>query len=332
MDLLKQETPLAPPFPTLPHWSENFCLSSFDPALGIGLWLHLGRWRKDLTMWRETVVVTWPDGTVSGYRAYGNARATADNPGGPNYAVHVPEPGRRLTYSFLGGVQRVPSDSMKSGLQIDGPRHRLAFELEFTSEADIWDLHKVGSSQEFLGTGHIEQIGAVRGQISIDGEDYAYNGKGNRDHSMGPRDTPTLGSHQWLQGYFENGKSFLVYDAVLRGHEAPVFCEAVVYDGNTLHDGRLTYPWRIQSAADATRDYGFSIAYDGGVLDIKTAGIHNTAYLSFTAPNDHYIGVYPGGDPPLTLLEQPTLYTLADGTRGFGWLERTVPGVIGSDG
>jgi hypothetical protein len=331
MDLLQRETPLTPPYPTLPHWSENFCLSTYDPKAGIGLWLHLGRWRKDLDIWRETVVVTWPDGTVSAYRAYGNARAAEDGPGGPNFAIRVAEPRRRLSYSFLGGVQRVPSATLRDGLLVDGPRHRLAFELTFESDADIWDLHKVGSSQEFLGTGHIEQIGRVQGTVSIGDQTHGYDSKGNRDHSMGPRDTATLGSHQWLQGYFENGISFLVYDAVLRGKENPVFCEAVIYEGGKRYDGKLDYPWRIQDVADAQTDYGFKIGYENGLLDIRTAGIRPPAYLSFTVPNDHYIGVYPGGTPPLTLLEQPALLTLNGTTAGFGWLERTVPGIIGID-
>jgi hypothetical protein len=332
VDLLQQEIPLQPPFPNLPHWTENFCLSAFDPKCGVGLWLHLGRWRKDLQIWRETVVVTWPDGTVSGYRAYGNARTAQNGPGGPGFAMRVLELGRKLSYSFLGGVQRLPSEDLNMGLQIDGPRHRLAFELEFTSEADIWDLHRVGSSQEFLGTGHIEQIGRITGALSIGDESFAFDGRGNRDHSMGPRDTPTLGSHQWLQGYFKNGISFLVFDAVLRGDTRPVFCEAVVYEGDRLYPGRLQYPWRIQSVADARKDFDFQIEYANATLNIHTSGIQGTAYLSFTVPNDHYIGVYQAGEPPLTLLEQPTLYTLNGEVPGFGWLERTVPGVIGVDG
>jgi hypothetical protein len=331
LDLLQQETPLKPPFPELPNWSENFCLSTYDPKSGIGLWLHLGRWRRDLNVWRETVVVTWPDGTVSGYRAFGNARAAETGPGGPNFAIRVERPNHRLNYSFLGGVQRVPSEVLKAGLQTDGARHLLGFELTFDSEADIWDLHKVGTSQKFLGTGHIEQVGRVRGQISFDGQVFDYDSMGNRDHSMGPRDTPTLGTHQWLQGYFENDVRFLVYDAVIRGNAAPVFCEAVIYEGDTLYEGRLEYPWRLADAADAQKDFGFKIHYENGTADIRTAGIQNTAYLSFTAPNDHYIGVFQGGTPPLTLLEQPTAYTLNGDIKGFGWLERTAPGIIGFD-
>ena len=331
MNLIEQERQLQSPFPEIAHWSENFCLASFDPASGIGMWLHLGRWRKDLSLWRETIVLNMPDGSVVAHRAYGNARSGEDGPGGANYAIRIIEPGRKLSYHFDGAARRVPSSTLREGLLGSGSSENVKFDLMFESSADIWDLNKVGSKQQFLGTGHIEQIGRVRGTIQIGARIFAYDGKGNRDHSMGPRDTKSLRSHQWLQGYFDNGLSFLAYDAMLRGQEAPVFCESVVYDGDKLYQGELSYGWRIDDAGDAAKNYGFSIRYEKGTLDVRTTRIASTAYLSFTMPNDIYLGVYPAGNPPLTLLEQSAHFILNDSVTGFGNLERTVPGVIGAD-
>jgi hypothetical protein len=335
--LLDRETPLSPPLPGLANWSENFCLASFDPRLGIGVWLHIGRWRKDLEIWRETVVVTWPDGSVTGYRAFGNARGSEHGPGGANFAIRLLETGgtgdpwRSFGYSFLGGVQRTASAALRGGLLPDGPRHRLSLELTFQSRSDIWDLHRIGGSQDFVGTGHIEQIGRVRGSIGFGETHYPFDALGNRDHSMGPRDTSSLGAHHWMQAYFDNGLSVLVYDAVLRGGTTPVVSEAVVFEGDRLFGATLNLTERICAVGDGFEEYGFSVDYEHGRLDIRTAGIQNAAYLSFTAPNDHYIGVYPGGEPPLTLMEQPSRFTLNGTIGGYGWMERTVPGVIGVD-
>ena len=331
MHLIEQEHPLQPPFPDLPHWSENYCLAGHDPQTGVGFWLHLGRWRKDLSQWRETIIINLPHGEVVAHRNYGNALTSEGGPGGSNYWIRILEKGRRLLYCFDGAARRIPAAQLRSGLLVDGPQERLRFELTFSSSADVWDLHKVGGKQEFLGTGHIEQIGRIEGRIEIGDRTIAFSGKGNRDHSMGPRDTTALKSHQWLQGYFENGCSFLIYDAVLRSQPKPVFCEAVVYEGDKLFEGELHYEWRIENSRDATKNYGFSIEYENGKLDIRTEKIAATAYLSFTVPNDIYIGVWPAGDPPLTLLEQSTILTLNGNVKGFGNFERTVPGVIGSD-
>jgi hypothetical protein len=331
VNLIEHEAPLKPPFPDVAHWSENFCLAGHDPKSEIGFWLHLGRWRKDLTQWRETIVINMPDGTVVAHRSYGNALTSEEGPGGTNYCIRIIEGGRKLSYRFEGAARHVPAASLRSGLLVDGPQERLSFDLVFESTADIWDLHKVGGTQKFLGTGHIEQIGRIRGDIRIDERVFPFAGMGNRDHSMGPRDTPTLKSHQWLQGYFDNGISFLIYDAVLRDQLKPVFCEAVVYEGDKLFAGKLSYDWRVDGVADAAKNYGFAIEYPNGKLDIRTTTFTSTAYLSFTVPNDIYIGVFPAGDPPLTLLEQSTTLTLNDSVKGYGNFERTVPGHIALD-
>lgn len=329
MSLLTREMQLDAPVLDIPNWSENFCLSSFDPKSGIGLWLHLGRWRHDLTLWRETIVVMLPDGTVTAHRGFGNALTCAAGPGGSNFGVRVIEPGKRLDYLFSAGVRRVPNAELQTGLLADGPRERLAFKLSFSSTLPIWDLHKVGDQQDFLGKGHIEQLGRVSGTIEIGARKFQYNGMGNRDHSMGARDSSTVGSHQWIQGLFDNGSGFLLYDAVIRGQAAAVFTEAVVYDNDRLYDAKLTYPWRIDDAAQATRPYSFELAYERGTLKVDVVKFVNTAYLSYTGPNEIYVGVFPQpGKKPLVLLEQSAQYQLNGEISGHGHVERTVPGDV----
>lgn len=329
MSLLSRETQLDAPILDIPNWSENFCLSSFDPGSGVGLWLHMGRWRKDLNYWRETIIVMLPDGTVAAHRGFGNALTRPDGPGGPHFAIRIVEPGKRLDYHFSSGVRRVPAADLSKDLLADGPRERLSFKLSFSSGLPIWDLHKVGGTQDFLGKGHIEQLGRVTGTIEIGDQRIAYDGMANRDHSLGARDSATLRSHQWIQGQFDNRIGFLIYDAVLRGQSAPVFCEAVVYDGERMYEAKLTYPWRINDAAQATQPYAFQLAYERGTLNVEVERIVNTAYLSFTAPNELYIGVFQQpGKTPLTLLEQSARFKLNGSVTGYGHIERTVPGEI----
>lgn len=329
MSLMEQELQLAEPLRNEPNWSENFCLSSFDRESGAGFWLHMGRWRKDLDLWRETLVIMRPGGEVLAHRGFGNALSAADGPGGSNIAIRVLEPGRKLTYRFAGGVRRVEAGSLRSGLVPDGPREIVVLDVEFTATAPMWDLHKVGDLQDFLGKGHVEQLGEVLGTLKVGDETTPYRGMGNRDHSMGARETSSVGSHQWIQGQFENGVGFQLYDAVLRGGADPVFTTAAVTDGGEIFDGKLTYPYRIDDPADAARDFSFSIEYERGTLEIATNGIVNTSYLSFTAPNEIYIGVYPSSpDRPLTLLEQSANYLLNGEVAGWGHIERTVPGEI----
>ncbi len=233
------ETPWEGKFPDLPNWSENYCLAAFDPKCGVGMWLHMGRWRKDLTLWREIVTIRLPDGSVVAHRAIGNSRAAKDGPGGAQYGIRVVDPGRKLTYSFTAGARVLPAAEMRKGLVGEGPRQPVSLALTFESNADIWDLHKVGDRQDFLPAGHIEQVGRIHGTIRVGDRAFGIDTLGNRDHSLGPRDNKALKSHQWLQGYFENGLAFLLFDAMQRNDDKPVFSEAVVYEGDRMYQARL---------------------------------------------------------------------------------------------
>jgi len=325
-----KETPWEGPFPTIPHWSENFLLAGHDPKAAVGFWLHCGRWRKDLAMFRETVLVRLPDDTVVASRAIGDARSDKSGPGGPHYAIRIIEPGRKLTYRFSGGVRRVPAQSMREGLVADGPRTPMTYELTFESQADVWDLHKVGKLQDFLPAGHIEQIGRVTGWIKVGDERYAIDTIANRDHSLGPRDNKDLFNHQWHQGYFENGISFLLFDAITRSDRKVVFSEAAVYEGDTLYEGKLEMGWRCDDAMRDREPITFRITYPKGVLDVATVAFVSNSYSSLTSPNDQYVGVYSsrGAEPTLVLLEQSVKLRLNGSVDGYGCCERTVQGVI----
>jgi hypothetical protein len=325
------ETPWQGKFPDLPNWSENYCLAAFDPKCGVGLWLHMGRWRKDLTLWREIVTIRLPDGRVVAHRAIGNARSAPDGPGGPAWGIRVVESGHRLTYHFAAGARVVPAREMRAGLVGEGVREPVSFELAFDSNADIWDLHKVGDRQEFLPAGHIEQIGRVHGTVRVGDRAFDFDSLGNRDHSLGPRDNKALKSHQWLQGYFDNGTAFLVFDAMVRTDDKPVFSEAVVYEGDRIYPAKLEMGWRCDDASLDEKPISFRLTYEKGPFEVESTAYRGNSYLSFTSPNDLYVGVYPAGNPPLTLLEQSVVLRLNGSVRGYGCFERTVPGVLAAE-
>jgi hypothetical protein len=213
----------------------------------------------------------------------------------------------------------------------EGLREAVRFDLTFESDADIWDLHKVGSSQDFLPAGHIEQIGKMTGSISVGAQQYTIKTLGNRDHSLGPRDNKALSSHQWMQGYFANGISFLLFDAIKRHETQPVFSEAVVYEGDRLYGAKLELDWRCDNADRAEKLTGFTLTTDKAKHRIEATAFRGSSYLSFTSPNDLYVGVYQAGKPPLTLLEQSVALRLNGSIEGYGCFERTVPGVLAAE-
>ena len=329
MKIPVQEYPWKGPFPETPNWSENFLLAGDDPKAGVGFWLHIGRWRHDLSMFRESVIVRLPDGRTVGHRAIGDTRSSPEGPGGPNYAVRVIEPGRKLSYSFSGGVRVMPAEAMRDGLVGEGPRLPMRYELVFESDADIWDLHKVGGLQDFLPAGHIEQIGRVTGWIEVAGERFTIDTIANRDHSLGPRDTLDLRNHQWMQGYFPNGISFLLFDAMTRADGKVVFSEAVVYEGDRLYPATLEIDERCADVARNHQPITLRMTYENGVLDVVSTGVRSDSYLSITSPNDILPGIYSSEDvPTLALMEQSVSLRLNGEIDGFGCFERTVEGAV----
>ncbi|WP_159979054.1 MULTISPECIES: hypothetical protein [unclassified Novosphingobium] len=329
MDVPVQEYPWQGAFPETPNWSENFLLAGDDPQAGIGFWLHIGRWRHDLSMFRESVIVRLPDGSVIGHRAIGDTRSAPEGPGGPHYAIRVIEPGRKLTYSFSGGVRRLSPEAMRAGLVGEGPRVPMRYELTFESDADIWDLHKVGGLQDFLPAGHIEQMGRVTGWFNIAGERHAIDTIANRDHSLGPRDTLDLRNHQWMQGYFPNGISFLLFDAMTRADGKVVFSEAVVYEGDRMFPATLAISERCEDAARSHEPVSLRLEYAGGVLDIVSTGLRSDSCLSITSPNDILPGVYGGAEGgSMVLMEQSVSLRLNGEIEGYGCFERTVAGTV----
>ena len=116
------ETPWEGKFPDLPNWSENYCLAAFDPKCGVGIWLHMGRWRKDLTLWREIVTIRLPDGSVVAHRAIGNSRAAKDGPGGAQYGIRVVESRTQAHVQLRSRARVLPAAEMRKGLVGEGPR------------------------------------------------------------------------------------------------------------------------------------------------------------------------------------------------------------------
>jgi hypothetical protein len=330
-----EDFPLADVPNDIQNWSENFALAGYDTGSGIGVFLHIGRWRKDLSLWRQMVVIALPDGVFLINRAVGNALASASGPGGPNLAMRVVEDGSRQIWSFLGGARRISGEVLSTALPSDGPLDYLSFELDFKSTLPVWQLG-AGTSSAFAGHGHDEQIGRVTGFIKISDETTAIDSQFNRDHSRGPRlMKQDFIRHIWFQGIFENGMKFYAYEAHEMDEVTATFSQAAVVIGGAMLPARLTLHDPLPSGdalAHIFAPVGFSFAYEGGVLAGRAVSFPTSSYQSSTAPWEPYLGVGQiGGTPVRRVMEQSVLYRLQDGTPGYGHMERTLPGRLVHD-
>ncbi|HKT73853.1 MAG TPA: hypothetical protein VJQ47_13260 [Steroidobacteraceae bacterium] len=323
-------------WPDVPNWSENYALSGYDRKTGVDVFLALGRWRQDLSLWREMITIALPDQTVLAHRAVGNARARGKNPGGPNLALEILEDGRRQRWSFLGGMRRVPAERLKRDLLDQGPLQRAEFAFEFESECPLWDLGEAGKASAVAGHAHIEQIGRTLAEIRVGSEVFGFDSEINRDHSRGPRLVGAVTRHAWLHAIFENGLRVQAYE-MFEGSETrtPRFSKAAIIKDGALFPAVMTFGPALPDVRPIERIFDpLQLSFDWAHprLDMTIVRFPTTVHVQPTAPWNNYIGARQvGSAASLRLVEQSALYEMADGTRGYGHIERTVPGAILSD-
>jgi hypothetical protein len=63
----------AEPRRDVPQWSETRWNGCWNPDAGVGLYMHMGRFRKDLDMWWAQTVAYLPEGRLAVDRSWGRA-------------------------------------------------------------------------------------------------------------------------------------------------------------------------------------------------------------------------------------------------------------------
>jgi hypothetical protein len=237
-----------------------------------------------------------------------------------------------MRLGFLGSARRVPEAVLFEGPLADDPHYRLAFDLEYEAIAPVWDISKVGHKTEFMGAGHVEQFGRLRGTIRLDRESFSYDTLINRDHSRGPRVFDSNIRHSWLQGYLDDGLMFQLYEAEIAGTVGPAYSEANVVEHGVAHDAKVTIHDKLPFANNRgliKSPVRMRIAYADKALDVTATEFVRTISMQSTSPNDMYLGRRQiDALQNTTVIEQAVRYEAADGRRGYGHMERLVPGKL----
>lgn len=85
---------------------------------------------------------------------------------------------------------------------------RLDFDVTFDAENSAHVFPKMESGKASAASDHYEQSGKVTGKLRIGDTERSINGRGQRDHSWGPRDWSGVGDWIWLSGQFASGWCF----------------------------------------------------------------------------------------------------------------------------
>lgn len=256
--------------PDVPGWTENLLFTPYDPGNDIGMWLHLGTAADMWEMWEDRVLIALPEeqGVLSMW-AY-HRTLPERQPAGANLAFRCGQPFVRWHITFDGFCLRSSYQAMRTGLLADGPKSHVRLDLEVRCLTPVWDAEGgpatasgAGMAEQSWARQHYEQLVAVTGDVTIDGQTVRFDGRGWRDHSRGPRGADTLtdwGGHVIAGGVMPSGRGFGLCRYWARDGRTTLE-GAYVVDGGTLRHVRLD---RIPPSAVLARGgETFTLAIDG---------------------------------------------------------------------
>ena len=313
------ELPVAS-LPDDPSWRENFCFDGYDRQRNIGFWIHCGRWSLDNRIWREQVLVDWPDGSSLVHRAWG-VRPSDRGPSGALLDLICEQPGEAWRLRYRGPARRTNEAELLAGPLAEAPQKLLDIDIVFSSSLPIWDMTS-GMSGQYWGKFHIEQTGRLQGTINFDGESSDMDGLGWRDHSRGPRDMKAMGRHAWIHGNLSRDRSFAmtVIDNVVDQQFVRGLDKVVIWDHGKIFAATCTNPPMLTSNGKPPAHYAMHLEYERGTIAVQ-AEPRRCLPHSTSRYMESFDGVTPGIAHVVTY-EQGTVFTV-DGAQYDGHTERS---------
>ncbi len=251
MLVAKDTIPLADELPVteIPkekYWTENYCYIGYDFASRVGLYLHIGRWLQDPTIWRECIYVYLPDGTTLNYRSLGKGDCSK-GPQGALVKYECKEPGRWWETTFRGPTNHFTREDILSG----GPQPErildyMEMQVDFRAAGPIITYEISDNSS--IGRWHYEQELNVDAKILFRGRTHVMqSGQGWRDHTRGPRWLGNVLGHINFQGRLPDGRSFAAFQVWERrnGREMQSVDEARIIDRGKFTLARVVAASRL---------------------------------------------------------------------------------------
>lgn len=199
---------------------------------------------------------------------------------------------------------------------------RCKIDLTFEALHPIWFMRGDSvEAQTVAGGMHTEQIGKVNGTIEFD-KVYPFNdGYCIRDHSRGPRDPKDFYRYCWMSGHFPaSGRGFYVYLMESRGTEGHGMANAMISDGQQLHEAKVTQSGYLSCVEDGKTLPSVTIESALGTMQIRATRFTGRVVNSFWRPFDNSIGF--NRDFSSAYVYADGLVLECDGETGTGWCER----------
>ena len=328
---------LATPQLDVPLWSETMFFTVWNPAEGVGVWIHVGTHWEDPTIWHGQVFAYLPGGEDFVADISWGKPTDDRGPCTGAFRAICDEPLKKWTLRYDGVGERSTVTEGSRHLLGTGPAFtRFSFEVELTAAMPIWDLFQATDLKgRDWGGVHHQQTLRSRGNLTVGGVgQWSLDGCSFRDHSVGPRDFGPLGGDHFLGVLFpQSGRSLttlIMWDRT--GHVD--LRTASIHDGDKMEligDVQMTgleygvdTPHGLHDSAANPRQFELMLGRREGPLVLPLEVLH-TAPETYFDPNIFCNGcaITERDKDPLISAQCAVAITWPDGERGYGNLERT---------
>jgi len=303
-----------------PSWGETRWHCCWSPDAGVGMYIHTGRFRKDIDMWWAHIAAYLPDGQLAVDRLWCRNTAAA-GVNSENLDLTITATGWRSTFDGVGELTSTAALS-RSVRGSGAPSVALRWDVTAHQAAPAWDLYSsVDQQQDFASDIHIQQATTTTGTLWVDGQSIPLDGVGFKDHSSGARSFAAWDGHRFMIAVMPGWVVHAV--TIFRGNGTAADPIGVVMaDGRRTPVGQFDLP-ALADTQGMPRDQEMIVTGPSGPIQLRTEVIHALP-ITITENNDNYNGIdWDIRSDPMVMIEGIVRLTAPDGSVGFGFLERS---------
>jgi hypothetical protein len=311
----------------VPLWTEYNYHFAYDPVVGAGISIHIGREPYDPDIVRATIGVFQPNGELLVAKYSGRDDHSRGLGAGPLRITCV-QPMRLWMIEFDGVCQSVSRAELMGSTHRDSPGEPIRFNILSFGVGPLWEHQRLAQdvTKPFF-SGHWEQISRIEGTLTRNGKTAKLVGAGMRDHSCGPRDYgPLIGSF-WANALFPGGKVVMAQRTLLE-HATEEWKQGYVLwgDGTPIEIVKIlgtpaictsnTLPKTVARDPvdeEGWKNFSFSIRTSRGDHTIEGELLHGMP-TTYIAPNDELLGT-----DFMMVSKQPTVTQLCECAARYKW-------------
>ena len=304
-----------------PKWNETRWFGCWNPHEGIGIYLHMGRFRHDLDMWWAQTAAYLPDGQVIVDRSFGR-RPDKEGVRTGNFDLTMTEDG--WTSTFDGAPELTTTEALARGPRgCAAPSVPVRWQITGTQAAPTWDMYgSVTETQSYAGDTHIQKTYRTTGTLRVADKEYRLDGVGFNDHSTGIRTWDNWFGHRFLVAVMPGWTAHAVEVHSPDGGRGKPF-GVIFRDGHREEIDDFVLP-PLTDPGGGPRHHELVLkTTTREPMILKTEILHSIP-VTITESNDNINGIdWETTDTPIVLMESIARLTAPDGSVGYAFHERS---------